>query len=512
MAGPEHVDTLRATAAHSVRWAMLQMVGATGGRLLFTMLFARLLGPGDFGIMAAATVYISLVMLLLDQGFGAALVQRQNLRDGDIRTVATLNVSMALVFMVATILLAPSLADFFRTPELVGVLRVLSVNLLVKGLTIVPLMTSRRAFEFRQLAVIQSSAVVVGGVAGLIAITAGAGYWTLVVQTIVTDVLVLMCLIGMRGWPRFGFERGQLGGLFRFSVGLLGAQLMMFASQNADNLVIGRVLGPTALAYYAVAYRLQRFPLQLIGSAVNDVALPVFSRLQDEPERIRNWFITATKFVVLLVWPMLVLMAVGADVGVPLIFGDEWHNAIVPVQLLALAALTMISRWLLSPLCTACGRTDLVFRWTAVNVTLYLTGYLVSVQWGINAVALSVGIVSLSVALPQTLYVARIIDLPWSRFLAAHVPTAVGSVVLAVTWLVVAWSVERLGGAPIVVLILATIPAMVAYAVVVRMLWPAVLSECRSIAGLSRRRQARPAAAGVGITGPDPALSVLRSD
>ena len=119
------IDRLRATAANSVKWAVLQMVGATGGRLLFTFALARFLGPEDFGIVAPATIYITLAMLLLDQGFGSALVQRRRLEDGDVRSVATLNLLLALGLVVLTLVLAPAVADFFDTPELTAVLRVL---------------------------------------------------------------------------------------------------------------------------------------------------------------------------------------------------------------------------------------------------------------------------------------------------------------------------------------------------------------------------------------------------
>jgi len=487
----DDIGGLRATAANSVKWAMLQMVGATGGRLLFTLALARFLGPGDFGIVAQATIYITLAMLLLDQSFGSALVQRRDLHNDDVRSVATLNLLLAVAFMLLTLLLAPAVADFFQTPELTTVLRVLGVGLVLKGLAIVPLMMSRRSFRFRELALLQSGAVLVGGIAGLAAVALDAGYWALVVQTVVADVILLVGLYWMRGFPRFGIDGGRLRAMFGFSVGLVGAQLLAFAGQNTDNIVIGRVVGPTALAYYALSYRLQRFPLQLVGSVVNDVSLPVFARLQDQPDRMRGWFLTATRFVTLLAWPILVLLAVAADVGVPFVFGNDWKAAIVPLQLLTLGGLTMISRWLLSPLCTACGRTDVVFLWSVVTVGLLVTAFLVSVHWGINAVALCVGLVGLVVAVPQTLHVSRVIGLPWSRYIVAHLPVAVGSAVLAAIWRSVAALLERNGAGPAIVLTIATVLAVAGYVLAVRWLWPTVFTDSRTVFELAKEPRDR---------------------
>jgi PST family polysaccharide transporter len=487
----EDLGGLRATAANSVKWAMLQMVGATGGRLLFTLALARFLGPGDFGIVAQATIYITLAMLLLDQGFGSALVQRRDLEGADVRSVATLNLLLAVAFMLLTLLLAPAVAEFFKTPELTTVLRVLGVGLVVKGLTIVPLMMSRRSFQFRELALLQTGAVLVGGVAGLVAVVLDAGYWALVVQTIVADFLLMVGLFCMRGLPRLGIDGGRLRAMFGFSVGLVGAQLLWFAGQNADNIVIGRVLGPTALAYYALSYRLQRFPLQLIGSVVNDVSLPIFARLQDQPDRMRGWFFTATRFVTLLTWPILVLLAVAADVGVPFVFGPDWESAIVPLQLLTLGGLTMISRWLLSPLLTACGRTDLMFGWSAVTVGLMVTSFLIAVHWGIDAVALCVGLVALVVAIPQTLHVSRVMGLPWSRYIGAHLPVAVGSVVLAAIWRGTAAVLDRNGAGSAIVLTIATVLAVAGYVLAVRWLWPTVFTDSRAVFELAKEPRDR---------------------
>ena len=485
------IDGLRVTAANSAKWAVLQMVGATGGRLLFTFALARFLGPDDFGIVAQAMIYISLAMLLLDQGFGSALVQRRRLDDGDVRSVASLNLFLALGLMVVTMVLAPFVAEFFNTPELTNVLRVLGVGLVVKGLAIVPLMMSRRAFQFRELAILQTVCVVVGGIAGLVAVASGAGYWALVVQTVVGDALLLVGLVGMRGLPRFGLKVQPLQGMLRFSIPLLGAQMLMFVGQNADNVVIGRVLGSTALAYYALSYRLQRFPLQLIGSAVNDVSLPVFSRLQHEPERREAWFLTATRFVVLLTWPILVLVAVGANIGVPFLFGDDWSASIVPLQLLSLGALSIISRWMLPPLLTSCGRTDVVFRWSLANVILLVVSFPIAVHWGINAVAATVGLVALATAVPQTVHVCRVLRMSLRDYVCSHGPVLAGCVVLAGTWAAVAALLERSDAGPAAVLGIATPVAVAAYSATVRLLWPTVALEARSVLKLAHARRVR---------------------
>ena len=81
----------------------------------------------------------------------------------------------------------------------------------------------------------------------------------------------------------------------------------------------------------------------------------------------------------------------------------------MPLQLLSLGALSMISRWMLPPLLTSCGRTDVVFRWSLANVILLVVSFPIAVHWGINAVAATVGLVALATAVPQSVHVCRVL-------------------------------------------------------------------------------------------------------
>ena len=250
------------------------------------------------------------------------------------------------------------------------------------------------------------------------------------------------------------------------------------------------MLGSTALAYYALAYRLQRFPLQLIGSAVNDVSLPIFSRLQNDVRRVEAWFLTATRFITVLTWPILVLIAVAAELGVPLVFGERWSPAVVPLQLLSLGALVQISRWLFSPLCAARGRTDIVFGWSAATVGLLVVSFAISVHWGINAVAASVVLIGLVTAVPQTLHVCRMAGVSAAGFARAHLAGAVGCLVLAGFWRLTAYVLDRVGVADPAIVMIASLIAIASYLLVVRMLWPTVGAEVRSMLRLTRQRRA----------------------
>jgi len=160
---PLGAGRLRAAGAQGVKWSMAQTVGGIGVRLMFTFVLVRLVGPANFGVIAQATLYTGLVSVVLDQGFGVALVQRKVLDRLDIGTVTWMNIVSGLVLGGLTFVLAPVVADFFHTDQLAAVLRVLSVGPVIESLGLVPKALLRRGLRFRALARIEIAAVTGGG-------------------------------------------------------------------------------------------------------------------------------------------------------------------------------------------------------------------------------------------------------------------------------------------------------------------------------------------------------------
>jgi uncharacterized membrane protein len=138
-------------------------------------------------------------------------------------------------------------------------------------------------------------------------------------------------------------------------------------------------------------------------------------------------------------------------------------------------------------LATSAGRTGLVFWWSLVNVTLLVTAFLVAVEHGIDAVAASLGVVGVLLAVPESWHVTRALGVSWRRYASSHVPTVVGCIALAVVWRGVAALLDGAGALP--VLVVATGAAVAAYALVVRLLWPSVVSDVGTVLKLARARR-----------------------
>jgi PST family polysaccharide transporter len=498
-AAPPAHGRLARSAASGARWGLLSNMVQQFGRLAFTLVLARIVGPRDFGIVAQAVIYVGFVQLLLDQGFGAALIQKKNLDPRDIGSVFWLNVVSALVMAGVTVLAAPLVADFFGTPELTAVLRVLALAVLVYGLSVVPLSMINRRLGFKSMAVVDILAVVLGGVAGVVYAVLGGGYWAIVLQTMVSAVVSLIGLLRVNGIPPLAGSWTSLRAMFSFSISLFGARMVQYGGTHMDNVLVGRFLGPTELAFYALSYRMLTLPLQTFGRLVNQVAFPIFSRMQGQPDRIRNWFLLSTQATALIVYPLLTLAIVAEPDLVPLVLGESWLPAVIPMQIFTAVAFGMVVFKLVGPLFLSFGRTNLIFRWSIAEAVLIIIGVVIGLHWGIIGVAVGYLVARYLIGPVILASAIKLIGLRSSDYIRAVLPVWVSCAAMALVWLALRIASDEAGLPTLAAVSIASAAASLAYLALVRFAFPSTWEAARKVARLvATRRQAEESKAPTG--------------
>jgi Polysaccharide biosynthesis protein len=210
----------------SLKWAFYMTWADRAFSVAFTCLLAAILGPRDFGIVALALIYIAVVQALPRGRVPDGRRPAGRLRGGHLDLAFWVNFAWCVLLAGASFLLAGWWARLNGIPELEDVVRVLSVLLLVYGLTVVQLALFQREMRFRALAIWETVAVLVGGVLGLVLALRGAGVWALVTQQLGFDVTQLVLLWGMSTWrPRFRFSGGHARDLLGFSSGVFLSNL-----------------------------------------------------------------------------------------------------------------------------------------------------------------------------------------------------------------------------------------------------------------------------------------------
>lgn len=487
MSPPPVIASLATTAARGVLWTgggqILRQLVQIGGQLLLV----RLLVPDDFGLLGMAMFFVGVGQLLADFGIGSAIVHARSNDRIVLSSSFWLNLAVAALLAAVMLVCAPLIGSFYKRADLVPMVAVLSLNLLLAGLHVLPSALLYRDMRFADLA----RAQVLGSLAGaLVAVGLawrGAGVWALVVQPLFgTTVSLLMCWRATRWLPKWEFSWREVAPLARFSAALLGTNLVGYANRNADSLLIGRVLGAGPLGLYAMAIQLMLYPLQQVSSVIVRVLFPTLVQIKDDLPRLRSAYLKAVGTIALVTFPIMGGLFALADDFVLVVFGPAWAPMAPVLKVLAWVGMMQSVGTTVGVIYLAAGRTDIALRVTLVALPIVIAGMAAGLHWGILGVAIGYAAASCSLFYYTAVTAFRLIALKLAPLHAAIARPGLGtammlSVMLAVLPLLAPWPPGVRLGAGIAI-------GMLAYGLACVMVNRAQLAELLGIVRALRHR------------------------
>lgn len=396
-------------------------------QLIVTIVLARLLTPADFGLMAAASTVIGFLGIFSTLGVGPALVQLAALEERHIRTGFTLSLLLGVLLSGLLWLLAPWIARFFRTEELMPLLRALALIFPIQSGSVVALSLLQRELRFRRLALIDVVSYGVGyGIIGISLACMKWGAWALAgahaANTVLTAILVLLLHPHAK---RFQCDSRALRELTYFGGGLTIARVCGQLALQGDNVVVGRWLGVTALGLYSRAYNLMSLSVVLFGEVLDKVIFPTLTKIQSEPRRLAAAYRRAIASVALLTFPMSIVCYVLAPEIIEVLFGRQWQEAVYPFRILAVGIFFRVSYRISGSVILATGAVYGHAWRHSLYAGLVLIGAWIGQYSGLSGVAVGVvGALAVHFMLMTQLGMS-VTTVTWRELLAAHTPALV---------------------------------------------------------------------------------------
>lgn len=361
----------------AVKWAFMMNWGRQIISALVMFALAALLGPEDFGIAAMGSVYVAFVQMLLEQGFGTALVQTPNLEPEHLDSIFWLNACLSVVLMGISVGLSQWWAAINHTPKLAAIICALSLLIPIGAMTIVQQALAERKLDFRLLAIRTNMASVCGGAVGLGLALAKFGVWSLVGQQIAYAVIELSLLWGLSDWrPRLRFSFRHVKELAAFSMSVFAARVGIFINNRSDVMFMGLFFGPTAVGVYRLADRMMNLVLEVTTRPLTMVALPHFSRLQNDATKLRSAIFSCLRATSILSIPAMGCLAACAD-SFASVLGHRWSPAGPVIEVLCIVGIVQAITLLSGPVMMSMARPGLVsimiWSLTAANTTAVVT-------------------------------------------------------------------------------------------------------------------------------------------
>lgn len=397
-----------------------------------TLYAARLLEPSDYGLVSMAMIVIGLARMIEDFGLDAILVQDRSIVDERRARLAgfllILGICLALLFA----LIAAPVAAFFKEPQVAAIVMALSLLFLLDALQVIPRAQLQRELRFLRLAIAGFVQVAVTALILVSAARAGLGHWSLVLNTLsgaaAVTVLLLIWYPYRVAWPR---EIRKLTSPLLQGWRVLASRVAWYGYTNADQTLIGRILGKDALGVYSFSLTFSSLAQQELGSIISRVVPGIFSEIQQRRDELRRYFLLLTEFLTVLTFPVSIGTALTADLLIPLILGPKWDAVVAPLQLLCLYSAFLSSQTLIAHVLMWTGQFRVVM-WCSVIVGVTMPLALFgTVHYGLVAVAWTWVLAAPLVNAPAFVFAFRTIGISLGQWLGALKPGAVGCAVMA---------------------------------------------------------------------------------
>ncbi len=354
------------------------------------IVLARLLSPQDYGMLAMVLAVIGVGEVLREFGLSSATVQAASVTHQQRTNLFWINTGIGLGLSLATVLCAPLIAGFYHTPALLPMTQALAITFVVNGIATQYRAQLNRDMRFGRLAICTVSGQATGLAIGVVMALEGFGHWALVGQQVgfALSMLIFFVLAGrwMPGLPR---RCAGMGEFLRYGWNLMLSQIIVYFSRNVDSMVIGERFGANALGFYNRAYQLVMLPLYQITSPAGTVALPILSRLRNDPKRYDDFLLAGQAALLHAIFAILAFACAQAHALVDVILGERWMPMATLFQLLCIGgmfqAATNATYWVF----LSKGLTGTHFRFTAISKPLLIAGIIVGANWGVMGVAIA---------------------------------------------------------------------------------------------------------------------------
>lgn len=356
-------DDLKQKTVTGVSWSFVEQILARGINFVIGIILARLLTPTDYGLVGMLGIFIAISQLFIDGGLAGALIRTKSPSDRDYSTVYLINLTLSIVFYILLFVIAPFVARYYDQPILKSMLRVIALVLVIGSLASIQgtLLAIRVDFKTKTYISILSS--VISGVLGIICAYKGLGVWALVTQTLAASTVCTIATLAFVRWmPRLVFSRESFKRLFSYSSKMLAASTISVIYDNVYPLVIGKRFTAADVGQYTRAGQFPGITNGTITGALNRVAFPVLSQIQDDDERLLRVYEKYIQLACFLIFPALMGLCGCAKPLVSFLLTDKWLDCVPLMQIICFGLLTNAMTTINLNLLYVKGRSDLVLK------------------------------------------------------------------------------------------------------------------------------------------------------
>ncbi len=318
----------------NIGWLTAAELVSRFGRIIAAIILARQLDAVAFGIAAIALTIFEVTRVFTENGIGAAVVRAEE------KTFhKTANTAHRLMWGICLFLAAIQVGAGFIVELAVpgrqagAMVALLGLVFLIMPFGVMHAYCLLRAERMKELAAISTAQVAADHILTAILAVCGFGAWAIVLPKILTAPIWLIGMLRTNAWAQdktAGFA--AVSGILKFSLPVLGSELMCAFRDQLDKFIVSFMLGVEALGLYYFAFNAGLGVSTALNRAFTNAVYPHLCATTDRIAAYR-------KAIINLGLPFSLLYVLQAGMAlyyVPIVFGKSWAVAAPLVAILCL--------------------------------------------------------------------------------------------------------------------------------------------------------------------------------
>ena len=379
-------NSIKAQFINGVLWGIIEKLASLLTGFVITLVLARILTPADYGLVNMIYIFTVLGTVLLDGGFGQAIMQRKNLTAKDVSSVFYINMVMSILIYVALFFCAPLIADFYNQSALINISKVVFLTLPINALCIIQHSLLTKELRVKELTFVSIISALASGLIGIILAYKDFGVWALVYQSLSYQLVRALSLWYFSKWrPVWEFSFAFIKDIWSFSMHLLGVFSLASIFQNIYTLLIGKLYNVNEVGYYNQAFRMQTVASNAVTSSIQRVAFPAFAKLQDDVSALRSAYKRVTVLTMEVYFPVMMALVVIGKYLFLVLLTEKWMPSVPLFGLLCVAEAFYPLNNINGTVLKARGKGQEYFQLNFANYAIITLCILLTYRYGIIA-------------------------------------------------------------------------------------------------------------------------------
>lgn len=416
----------------STFWAGFGKISERILRFIRTMIVARLLAPSDFGLFGLACLAMDILQTFTQTGMSVALIQKKENTEEYLNTAWTVSLIRSIILFFALFFFSPLVAIFFNNPAASGVTKAVSFTVLFGGLSNIGTIYFSKEIDFRKDFVINLSKIISGTVVTIILAFILRNSWALVWGMLSGSLVRCIVSYIIHPYrPKFHFEWHKAKELLNFGKWIFGSGIVLFLVTQGDDILVGKLLGTTALGFYALAYAVANLVATEISRLISQVTFPAYAKLQDEKEKLKKAYFKTFQVTSFIVIPIAACVFLLSYEFTNIFLGEKWLPMVPALKILTFCGLMRALFVTGGSLFVSVGRPNMDFKILSIRLIIMAIFIYPAIKfYGILGASFTV-LLGFLFAMPTWFYATKkITDADFSIYAKSVLPSLIGTSVL----------------------------------------------------------------------------------